>query len=213
MSEAKEWCGVYPRRQTVVVMLNVAAMIIRFVRAALVPPLSVGQGLCKRSGIEGLRLQQVEPTAKDRRTRSLGLVRVPRLSGSENLNSGRSERSAAFSEARLSFLAHCRSRGLASCPNDACYGRVSREPGEPTHVVDEIGHSDFGLRPGDADGAHEGAHPCLLFGSDMPRERILDFALSDRRVGSGIGRSLGVSRWIRLVKPCLSRRASFAAER
>ena len=45
------------------------------------------------------------------------------------------------------------------------------------------------------------------------RDRIFDFALLALRVTAGIGRPLGFLRWIRLVKPCLSRKASFAAER
>ena len=45
------------------------------------------------------------------------------------------------------------------------------------------------------------------------RDRILDFALLALRVASGIGRPLGFLQWIRLTKPCLSRKISLAVKR
>ena len=44
-------------------------------------------------------------------------------------------------------------------------------------------------------------------------ERSADFAAVARRVGFGIGRPLGLRRWMRLTMPCASSQASFSAER
>lgn len=38
---------------------------------------------------------------------------------------------------------------------------------QPFDVVDEVGETDFGGRPGDADGPDEQPHPALLFGKDV----------------------------------------------
>lgn len=82
----------------------------------------------------------------------------------KTLISGRAKRPAAFCGLRPCLLARCGGRSPASCPEDAYYAAALRvSPGRLTHFVDEIGHADFGLRPGNAGGAHEEAHPRLLY--------------------------------------------------
>ena len=45
--------------------------------------------------------------------------------------------------------------------------RLACQPGQAAHVVDQVGEADLGGRPGEADGAHEQAHPGLLLGEDV----------------------------------------------
>ncbi len=82
---------------------------------------------------------------------------------------------------------------------------------QAVHVAGQIGEGDPGLGVADTDGANEQALFCLLV-----REHRLDAGTDLGRGGvafavrSGIGRPLGLRRWMRLTLPCRRSQRSLA---
>ena len=89
--------------------------------------------------------------------------------------------------------------------------RSSFQADQPFDVVDEVGETDLGRRPGDANGPDEQPHSALLLDKDvLDVESHLELEIVAQRIASLIGLPLGFLRWTQLTKPLSSMNLSFS---